>query len=52
LILTILFKDDEVDYGKSAKEKLAEWSEDIAKSRIISATMHDDGRITVFYWKV
>lgn len=38
-------------YGKTAKEKLAEWSKKISKSQVISVSINNNGYITVFYWK-
>jgi hypothetical protein len=50
MLLVERFKTDESYYGRSAEEYLRDFTAGLSRDQIVSATRHEDGSITLFYW--
>jgi hypothetical protein len=50
MLLVKRFKNDDSYYGSSAEERLQVFSVGLEREQIVSATRHEDGSITLFYW--
>jgi hypothetical protein len=50
VLLVERFKNDDSYYGRSAEEHLHVFTVGLVREQVISATRHEDGSITLFYW--